>query len=362
MAEQDWVRPVAPVEAAGTAWAAGRPGDPAGHSPARFELRPLSIGEILDRTFALYRSRFWLFAGISMVAASVNVVGQALSLAAAQKVAREAIYAPAPANPANPFLHLRTATAAQLPGYAVMILFVLISAVTQAATALALTQVYLHRSTSVKQALTAVGRRWYRWIGIALWQGWSMAWIPLAAMVPAVLLLAFGARANNTGLTVIGVVLVLLAVLGGTPAGVILYLRNALAVPAAVTEGLTIRPAMRRSKVLAAGTKGRIFVVLLIAFCLLEVVAVLQSPVAMLMVFAPQQQHYLARGISLVIAFAGHTLVAPVALIGLTLVYFDQRVRKEALDLELLLQGARQTGAQPPPPPAALTEGYAPPG
>ena len=40
-----------------TAWA--------GQATARFELRPLSLGEVLDRTFAFYRSRFWLFAGIS---------------------------------------------------------------------------------------------------------------------------------------------------------------------------------------------------------------------------------------------------------------------------------------------------------
>ena len=64
MAGQDWLRPEVPVEAAGTAWA--------GTPQRQFELRPLSLGEILDRIFALYRSRFWLFAGISMIAAAVN--------------------------------------------------------------------------------------------------------------------------------------------------------------------------------------------------------------------------------------------------------------------------------------------------
>ena len=81
MAGQDWLRPEVPVEAAGTAWA--------GTPQSQFELRPLSLGEILDRTFALYRSRFWLFAGISMIAAAVNVVGQALSLAAAHKLTQQ---------------------------------------------------------------------------------------------------------------------------------------------------------------------------------------------------------------------------------------------------------------------------------
>ena len=157
--------------------------------------------------------------------------------------------------------------------------------------------------------------------------------------------------------------LLLLALLGGFPAGFVLYLRNALATSAAVTEGLTIRPAMRRSKVLAAGAKGKIFVVLLIAGSLLEVAAVLQVPIGLLMMFAPHQQHYLARGIALLVTFVGHTVVAPVALIGLTLVYFDQRVRKEALDLELLLESARSSGAAGAPVrlAAAEPEGYAPP-
>src|ERR1700712_3070268 len=34
-------------------------------------LRPLSTGEVLDRTFVLYRRRFWLFAGIGMVPAGL---------------------------------------------------------------------------------------------------------------------------------------------------------------------------------------------------------------------------------------------------------------------------------------------------
>ena len=40
-------------------------------------------------------------------------------------------------------------------------------------------------------------------------------------------------------------------------------------------------------------------------------------------------------------------MVAPVALIGVTLVYLDQRVRKEAFDLDLLLarSGAHRAAA-----------------
>ena len=358
MAGQDWLRPEMPVEASGTAWA--------GTPSRQFELRPLSLGEILDRTFALYRSRFWLFAGISMLAAAVNAVGQAFSLAAAQKLFQQASTAPPPPGAAASIAAIagfRAAAAANGSAYLVTVLFLLISAITQAATALAVTKVYMHRQASVKEALGKVLPRWYRWIGIAVWQGFSLAWIPMLAMIVGLIVFRMATLAGNPVLTVIGGVVLVLAILGGFPAGVMLYLRNALAVPAAVAEGLTIRPAMRRSKMLAAGTKGRIFMVLFIAVCLLEIVGILESPAGVLMVLSPNKAHYLARAIALVITFVGHTVVAPVALIGLTLVYFDQRVRKEALDLELLLEGARgpaslpiEPGVGTPVPP----ESYAP--
>jgi len=31
---------------------------------AEVDLRPMSLGEVLDRTFSLYKRNFWLFAGI----------------------------------------------------------------------------------------------------------------------------------------------------------------------------------------------------------------------------------------------------------------------------------------------------------
>ena len=68
--EQDWLRPDSFTEPA-----ALQPG-PA----ALFQLRPLSLGEVLDRTFTLYRSHFWLFASLSAISAGAEVVAQAGAL------------------------------------------------------------------------------------------------------------------------------------------------------------------------------------------------------------------------------------------------------------------------------------------
>ncbi len=37
------------------------------------ELRPLSLGELLDRAFTLYRANFWVFAGIMAFPAALRV-------------------------------------------------------------------------------------------------------------------------------------------------------------------------------------------------------------------------------------------------------------------------------------------------
>ena len=317
------------------------PGTPP--AAALYDLRPLSLGEVLDRTFSLYRSRFWLFAGITAVSASVQVVVQAISLATSHRMMRQLATAPRSTPPA---FNLHQMLSTQISTWIAALVFVLVAAIANAATTLALGEVYLDRPASAKAALLIAFKRWYRWIGIGLWQAGSLLWIFAAAMAVSLLLIGYGARVHNTALTVIGGIVAVLGVLGGFPAGVVLYLRNCLAIPAAMMEKLTIRQAMRRSKGLAAGTKGRIFVVLLITGVLYLVVGVLESPASIFMIMAPKQQHYLAQAVTLVISFLGHMVVAPVGLIGLTLLYFDQRVRKEAFDLQLLLENSRPaTGA-----------------
>ena len=44
-----------------------------------YDLRPLSTGEILDRTFQLYRSRFALFASLAALPAAVQLLSGTLA-------------------------------------------------------------------------------------------------------------------------------------------------------------------------------------------------------------------------------------------------------------------------------------------
>jgi hypothetical protein len=171
-----------------------------------------------------------------------------------------------------------------------------------------------------------------------VWQGWSAIWLFLALFLPGVFLVAMGAKA--TGMAIAGVLLIFVATIGCGVYGVIAYIRNSLGIPVSVMEGTAVRASMRRSKTLAAGTKGRIFVVLLVAWALYFVAVAIESPMLFFIGRSPFEEHVLAQTTILLVSFLAHTLVSPVALIGLTLVYFDQRVRLEAFDLVMMMAGS----------------------
>src|ERR1700745_4230631 len=111
------------------------------------DLRPLTLGEILDRTFTMYRRHFPLWVGIT-------AVPQVLALAV--ELARNFFAGPNAAN-----LNLGFSIAAPL--FAIVVLFVAVSAClfAQAATFLAVSYFYLTRPVSVSDCL----RRAWREIG-----------------------------------------------------------------------------------------------------------------------------------------------------------------------------------------------------
>ncbi|MGA8938904.1 MAG: hypothetical protein WB439_07045 [Acidobacteriaceae bacterium] len=304
----------------------GAPGYGSAEGAAAYALRPLSTGEVLDRTFAIYRGHFWLFAGLASLAGAFSLI-----LSAVQLVVKHVV-----------MLHegIRIASlVTTFSGLPMFLLLLPVQAVVYAASVYALCEIYLGRGTAAKAALQATIGRWARYVGIALWQGWSAVWLFLVIFIPAIILLVVGAK-SSPGMAVTGGLLMFIAGTGCLVYGVIAYIRNSLGVPAAVMEGTGVRASMRRSKTLAVGTKGRIFVVLLIAVALALVVGTIQSPMLFFIIRSPLEEHVLAQAAVLLIGFVGQTLVSPVALIGLTLVYFDQRVRMEAFDLVMMLGGS----------------------
>lgn len=308
---------------------------------AAYAMRPLTLGEILDRSFAVYRANFWLFVGIAVLSSAVQLVAQAVVLVVSRG------FIPVPRTQPHRLelgFHFHLA-GRQIGSEFGTLLFFLATAVTEAATVWALSEVYLGGRTTIGDSIRAVIGRWLRFVGIALWQAWSLLWLPLLLIVPALVLFAMPGRFGFAGAFIAGV-LVFLAATGAMVFGVIAFVRNSLAVPAAVVEGVRVRAAMRRSKVLAAGAKGRIFVVYLIAWCLYLVAGIMEMPLALIVGLGAMkgERHVLLQVVMLLVNFVAHSVVTPVVLIGLSLVYFDQRVRQEALDLLLMLGGGKAAG------------------
>jgi len=264
-------------------------------------LRPLSIGELLDRTFLEYRRHFVLFLGIAAVPGALRLalnLGGLVAQPMALGVGRAVLWAVASA-----------------------IVYVVASTVAQGATMIAVSQIQLDREAS---AASAFRRIWPRAGELVL------------------LSINIGVR------VLLGTLLLIVP-------GILAALKYSLAVPALILEEVTISESLDRSRTLTAGHRGRIFVIyLLLAVLSFIATAVWQTP-AMLLVEAtlgrvrPDQLPFVARVTFAFCAFASQTLVAPVMTIALALVYYDERIRKEAFDLEHMMGQIDAAAVSPAP-------------
>ncbi len=312
MATQDWLSPSS---------SSSDPNSAPPSPPRGYDLRPLSVGEILDRIFSLYRSHFWFFAGLSAASAGVNAGIGILRLI---------------------YMHFATLTVAS-PSYPLIVggstilqsgLYLIAYSLTLAATTFAVNAFYLGQPTSLGVALTVARHTWLRCLGISIWQTWSAMWAFLLLLLPIFLIPAI--RGSAIGFAF----LFFIGFLAGLAYGVIAYLRNSLALPAAVVENIGVRAAMRRSKNLATGRIGRIFLLLLLVYVLWMVATVIQLPFVFLAARAHAAAQLVMQGVILSVNFVVTTVVGPIAAIGLCLFYFDERVRREGFDIEMLLRDA----------------------
>jgi hypothetical protein len=132
----------------------------------------------------------------------------------------------------------------------------------------------------------------------------------------------------------------------------LMNLRYSLAVPACVVEDMKARKAIRRSIALAKGSWGRIFLLAL----LVGVIKVGLIGMTQVFVFVAAFKHPgqplgpLAQSLSQIITFFTTSFLGPIWATGITLFYYDQRIRKEGFDIEWMMQAAGLTPPEPAPP------------
>jgi hypothetical protein len=297
-------------------------------------LRPMSTGQVLDHTFALYRKNFLLFVGIATVGPAAGVIFQLLTVGA---------------NVTSPFgarmaagtkLGIGTglaAVASVVVGYLIMLAGMAIS---HAATVKAVAAVHLGRETSIAGAYKALSGRIWSLFGTCLLILLLMVVAVIGvtiAMVPVFMGIGMlGRTGSGPVAAIIGglVALVIVALL--FVAIIAIYVRYAFAIQACVVENLRPRASLKRSVFLSKGSRPR---VIAIYFVFLLLSGILGFGLNALAVGAGSVLHnkIVAAVVVYLAGFIAGSLTGPLATIGISLLYYDERVRKEAFDLQLML-------------------------
>ena len=297
-----------------------------------FRLTPLSTGQILDRTFVLYRSRFALFAGLAVFPAAV-----ALLFGLGQVAFLLATHTPL-INSAGPQF-----TTAYLTNQGItlvgLLLRLCVYGISIAASNWCIARIYLGESASMKSGFDFAFLRWFRYVLMGLAQMWFILWLPTLVLMVAVAGLV-GVGMTQPGARILMGILAVVAVLGYFVWVVLNAIRVSLAIPACVVEQLSIRAAIRRSRALLVTRKIRIFLMFLFIMALEMVFFAVLVPLAVLIPKMGPNGFLIYQLATLAITFLFGVLVSPIAAISLCLFYFDERVRREGFDIEFLMNRA----------------------
>ena len=331
-------------------------------------LRPLSLGEILDRTAQLYRNNFVLFAGISSVYAGFLLL---MSLA---QIGMTALLTSLQLTRQLPWVTM---------SYLILIfpLAMIVAGATMAANNRAVAWVNLGQPATIRGAYMSILPR----LGRYLWLmtiATFIVYLPFAVIfvIYLVFVLAYAGSKGllthaaaggdpQAAMVLAGVTIVFcLLCVPALIYAILMALRYSLAVPASVVEDLKARKALRRSVELSKGSLGRIFLLGLLIAIIQIGLALISEMFFVVAAFKAAQHHGVLplwmQAAQQVIAFFTNSFIGPMYATGLTLFYYDQRIRKEGFDIEWMMQAAGMTVpalaaapgaapvAEPQPPPA----------
>jgi len=294
----------------------------------------MSVGELLDAAFSLYRRNFLLIAAISALvqvpyAAIQLLVYQISGYADAQQAINNL------SNNGQPItLDQLRALEGQFARIfiagsilALLAIFV-VQPLAVAATTRAVSDRYLDRESSVGSSYKAAFRRLASLVvqSLILLGGFMLF---LAVATALILLLGF--VAGGAGVVLGGIVDVGLFVYA-----IMVYVRTSLAAPAIVLEGLSGWKGLVRSWSLVRGLSWRIFGIRLLVGLITGIISGILT--ALLGIAGSGLD---VNGRSLVLQVIGAfvaVFINPITYITVTLLYYDTRIRKEGFDIEMLAQ------------------------
>ncbi|HYR12329.1 MAG TPA: hypothetical protein VEQ60_31370 [Longimicrobium sp.] len=293
-------------------------------------LRPLSFGEILDGAFTLYRRNFVTF-GLTTLIPTVGIIIGFFTLGSGY------VDAMTSGDPLVMMTQMLTGL------WKLTLLFLAGALVMWPALTREVAQAYTGQPTSLADGFAAGARAALPLFGAAV-----LTWIAMivtgfgAGIVLSMVMMAFGAMGNAMG--VVGMALAFL----GYCAFVLAFAALLFAVvPAVVVEGAGPLQALERSFTLARDALGRVVgvmtVAILIAYLPMLAVMALTGWFARMMdpgalgsgeLFITQQVLGMSVGI----------LTTPFLASVIVLLYFDRRVRTEALDVQMMTDSLALAG------------------
>ncbi len=257
----------------------------------RFELKPLSFGEVIDGAFKILRQRLGVFIPLWLVfQLPIDWANAWMQMQAAQMVQR---------HPGNPVMNVAGFLLAEV---VMMVGYLLLWGTANAAAVQA-----------IAGEASGFGKACRRLLGI------------LGPTVVATLIF---------GLATVFFTLLLIV------PGIIYYMRRSLYLPVLLVEGGSGGAALARSKKLVTGGDGRTGRIFATTFLFTIIGLAFNWGFRMLL-----PASLTGTFVGSMIALLPQTLLTPVHAIAIVLIYYDARVRDEGYDLELRAQDA---GAAPP--------------
>ena len=318
-------------------------------------LRPATLGEILDRTANLYRSRFVVLFGIASVPSAIflGFMGCMVLLFAW-------------VGPSGPGAGFLVGVVLVLLSLVMLPLLTGAQSLTGAALCHAAGGLIYGEKITIRDAFRAAWRHGWRYLGLYLlllliifgapFFVWSMFFGVVTAM-------AVAAGQGGGGGVLVGMFTVLL-VLGLAVYAFWMLTRLCLAFPITVIEQAPVAIALKRAASLSRGTRWRVLVLFLLGMVLGWVASLMvMVPLFLVLALVPglnTPAHSQTIGAVAIIGIYGawfvvQALTMPVYAIALVLFYYDQRVRQEGFDIEMLMRQAGM-GGEPPVIAEAISE------
>lgn len=266
----------------------------------------MTMTDILDETFELYKTNFWLLIGISAV---INIPLTMIS---------------GIMNFSSDFNETIFSTS-----YATILSILALPLLTAALT-IGISERYLDREITIADSYNRILKFniFIRLLTVTFIK-YLFSLLPLSIGFAFLLISIFVSK--NVFLIIISSVLLLVFIY----LSVYLYLKFSLVDPAVVLENKSSLPALKRSWNITKNELGKIFLVLLIATILVVFVQSILSSSSILQI-GRENISFSIKFIGIVFSTIGAIITTPVLSICVILLYYDMRIRKEGFDLEML--------------------------